>query len=161
MAGMFEGVVISLGADHAGFELKEYLKEFLVGEGAEIIDFGTDSSARVDYPWFCAHAAQAVRDKKARFGIVVGGSGQGEQISANKVHGIRAALCQDEYTARLARAHNDANVIALGARVVPPEYAEEILKVFLSTSFEGGRHVARLAQIAEIEVSEAKRALES
>lgn len=159
MTGTFEGLVIALGADHAGFELKEYLKAYLISNGAEVIDFGTDSDERVDYPWFCAHAGEAVRDGRARFGLVLGGSGQGEQISANKVHGVRAALCPDEYTARLARNHNDANVIAMGSRVVPPAYAEAILKVFLSAEFDGGRHEARLAQIAEIEVSEAKRAL--
>ena len=156
---MYEGLAIAVGADHAGYELKEHLKGFLVERGARIIDFGTDSTERVDYPWFCARAARAVRDGQADFALVVGGSGQGEQISANKVHGVRAALCPDEYTARLARAHNDANVIALGARVVPPAYAEAILAVFLATPFEGERHVPRLHQISDIEREEAELSL--
>lgn len=160
MSDQYSNLIVAMGADHAGYQLKCYLKSYLIEAGAEIIDFGTDSDARVDYPWFCAHAARAVRDRQANFGIVLGGSGQGEQISANKVHGVRAALCPDEYTARLARLHNDANVIALGSRVVPPEYAQDILKVFLTTAFEGERHMARLAQISEIEIDEAKRALE-
>ncbi|MDA8261465.1 MAG: ribose 5-phosphate isomerase B [Actinomycetota bacterium] len=159
MAKLYEGLAIAVGADHAGYELKEHLKGFLVERGARIIDFGTDSTERVDYPWFCARAARAVRDGQADFALVVGGSGQGEQISANKVHGVRAALCPDEYTARLARAHNDANVIALGARVVPPAYAEAILAVFLATPFEGERHVARLHQISDIEREEAELSL--
>ncbi len=159
VGALYEGLSIALGADHAGYELKEHLKAFLAERGAAIMDLGTDSTERVDYPWFCARAARAVRDGKANFGLVVGGSGQGEQIAANKVHGVRAALCPDEYTARLARAHNDANVIALGARVVPPAYAEAILTVFLSTAFEGERHVARLRQIADIEREEAQLSL--
>lgn len=145
---------ISLGCDHAGFELKEYLKEHLVLEGAQIIDHGTFSTEPVDYPDFCAPAARSVALGEADFAIVIGGSGQGEQISANKVNGIRAALCVDEYTARLARAHNDANVISFGARLTAKEYALDILKVFLSTPFEQGRHVARLAKITKIEETE-------
>lgn len=145
---------ISMGCDHAGFELKEYLKENLVLEGVQIIDHGTFSVEPVDYPDYCAPAARSVVQGDADFAIVIGGSGQGEQISANKVNGIRAALCVDEYTARLARAHNDANVISFGARVVAKEYALDILKVFLSTPFEQGRHIARLAKITQIEETE-------
>lgn len=145
---------ISMGCDHAGFELKEYLKENLVLEGVQIIDHGTFSVEPVDYPDYCAPAARSVVQGDADFAIVIGGSGQGEQISANKVKGIRAALCVDEYTARLARAHNDANVISFGARVVAKEYALDILKVFLSTPFEQGRHIARLAKITQIEETE-------
>lgn len=143
-----------MGCDHAGFELKEYLKENLVLEGVQIIDHGTFSVEPVDYPDYCAPAARSVVQGDADFAIVIGGSGQGEQISANKVNGIRAALCVDEYTARLARAHNDANVISFGARVVAKEYALDILKVFLSTPFEQGRHIARLAKITQIEETE-------
>ncbi len=145
---------ISMGCDHAGFELKEYLKENLVLEGVQIIDHGTFSVEPVDYPDYCAPAARSVVQGDADFAIVIGGSGQGEQISANKVNGIRAALCVDEYTARLARAHNDANVSSFGARVVAKEYALDILKVFLSTPFEQGRHIARLAKITQIEETE-------
>ena len=145
---------VSMGCDHAGFELKEYLKENLVLEGVQIIDHGTFSVEPVDYPDYCAPAARSVVQGDADFAIVIGGSGQGEQISANKVNGIRAALCVDEYTARLARAHNDANVISFGARVIAKEYALDILKVFLSTPFEQGRHIARLAKITQIEETE-------
>ena len=141
----------SLGCDHAGYELKEFLKAELIFLGHEVIDHGTNSTDPVDYPDFCAAAAESVISGDADFGVVIGGSGQGEQISANKVNGIRAALCVNEYLARMARAHNDANVISFGARVLAREYALEILKVFISTPFEGGRHVARLDKIAEIE----------
>src|SRR3954451_18140146 len=109
--------VIAIGADHAGFELKSHLVGLLRGEGHEIIDHGTDSTAPVDYPSICAAVGRSVRDGDAAVGIVIGGSGQGEQLAANKVRGVRAALCNDLYTARLARAHNDANVLSIGARV--------------------------------------------
>lgn len=142
---------IALGTDHAGFLLKEDLKGFLTSEGHEIADFGTDSVEPVDYPAFCAAAARAVANGEAERAIVMGGSGQGEQIVANKILGIRAALCHDLYVARLSRAHNDANVLGLGARVVAPEYAREIVRVWLATPFEGGRHVRRLEEIANIE----------
>jgi ribose 5-phosphate isomerase B len=145
---------VVLGADHAGFELKEDLKGFLRDEGHEVQDVGTDSTEPVDYPAFCAAAARVVVAGEADRAIVLGGSGQGEQIAANKVRGIRAALCHDLYLARLSREHNDANVLALGARVVAPTYAREIVRVWLATPFEGGRHVARLDQIAEIERGE-------
>jgi ribose 5-phosphate isomerase B len=142
---------IALGSDHAGYELKQHLVGLLAAEGHEIIDHGTDSTATVDYPAFCAAAGRSVRDGIADVGIVVGGSGQGEQLAANKVRGVRAALCNDLYTARLARAHNDANVLSIGARVVGVGLAEEILAVFLATSFDGGRHAQRVAQITELE----------
>jgi ribose 5-phosphate isomerase B len=147
-------VRISLGADHAGFPLKEELKAFLTQEGHEVLDHGTDSTEPVDYPAFCAAAARDVADGRADRAIVLGGSGQGEQIAANKVHGIRAALCHDLYLARLSREHNDANVLALGARIVAPAYAREIVRVWLGTAFEGGRHVPRIEQITEIERGE-------
>jgi ribose 5-phosphate isomerase B len=145
---------IALAADHAGFPLKEDLKAFLIEEGHDVRDHGTDSTEPVDYPAFCAAAAREVASAAADRAIVLGGSGQGEQIAANKVRGIRAALCHDLYLARLSREHNDANVLALGARVVAPAYAREIVRVWLATSFEGGRHVPRLEQIAEIERGE-------
>lgn len=142
---------IALGSDHAGFPLKEDLKVFLAAEGHEVIDVGTDSTEPVDYPAYCAAAARAVADGDADRAIVMGGSGQGEQIVANKIHGVRAALCHDLYVARLSRAHNDANVLGMGARVVAPEYAREIVRVWLATPFEGGRHQRRVEQIANIE----------
>ena len=145
---------IAIGADHAGFPLKEELKGFLETEGHQVIDVGTDSTEPVDYPAFCAAVARAVADGRAERGIVLGGSGQGEQIVANKIDGIRASLCHDLYTARLAREHNDANVLGLGARVIAPTYAKEIVRLWLATPFEGGRHVARIEQIAMIERGE-------
>ena len=145
---------IALGSDHAGFPLKERLKAFLTDEGHEVIDVGTDSESPVDYPAFCADAARAVVQGRADRAIVLGGSGQGEQIAANKVRGIRAALCHDLYLARLSREHNDANVLAMGGRIVASAYAEEIVKVWLATPFQGGRHVPRIAQIAAIEGGE-------
>ena len=147
---------IALGADHAGFPLKTLFIERLKGAGHEVLDQGTDSEEPVDYPPFCAAAARAVVRGQADRGIVMGGSGQGEAIAANKVHGARAALCNDLFTAKLGRLHNDANVLAIGARIVAPQLAYEILQVFLDTPFEGGRHVARLEQIAAIEQEECR-----
>jgi ribose 5-phosphate isomerase B len=147
-------VKIAIASDHAGFALKSLLIKHLKEGGHEIVDLGTDSEASVDYPPFCAAAARAVVRGEADRGIVLGGSGQGEQIAANKVHGARAALCNDLFTARLGRQHNNANVLAMGARIVAPELAYEILSVFLDTPFEGGRHVRRLDEIAAIEQEE-------
>ena len=145
---------IAIGADHAGFLLKEHLKETLTRLGHEVDDHGTHSEASVDYPPICASVGRAVVAGRADRGIVLGGSGQGEQIAANKVRGVRAALCNDLFTARLSRQHNNANVLSMGGRIVAPPLAEEILKVFLETEFQGGRHVARLAEIAAIEAGE-------
>ena len=147
---------IALGADHAGFPLKTLFIERLKAAGHEILDQGTDSEEPVDYPPFCAAAARAVVRGQADRGIVMGGSGQGEAIAANKVHGARAALCNDLFTAKLGRLHNDANVLAIGARIVAPQLAYEILQVFLDTPFEGGRHVPRLEQLAAIEQEECR-----
>ena len=145
---------VAVGADHAGFPLKEDLKGFLTDEGHDVLDVGTDSTEPVDYPPFCAAAAHAVVAGEADRAIVLGGSGQGEQIAANKVDGIRAALCHDLFLARLSREHNDANVLAIGARVVAPAYAREIVRIWLATPFDGGRHAARLEQIHRIERGE-------
>jgi ribose 5-phosphate isomerase B len=147
-------VLIAVGSDHAGFALKAHLAGVLRSAGHEVADLGTDSDAPVDYPKFCAAVGREVASGAADRGVVLGGSGQGEQIAANKVHGVRAALCNDLYTARLSRSHNDANVLAMGARIVAFELAEEILGVWLSTPFEGGRHVQRIEQIAAIEQEE-------
>jgi len=144
-------VRISLGSDHAGFDLKEHLILFLEEQGHETIDCGTHSTESVDYPEFCANAARAVVAGEADFAIVMGGSGQGEQLAANKVKGVRAALCNDLYLARMAREHNDANVLSIGARVVGIGLAEEIVTLFLSTNFEGGRHQRRVDQVMAIE----------
>jgi ribose 5-phosphate isomerase B len=147
-------VRIAMGCDHAGYLLKEALKVFLNGEGHEVEDFGTDSEEMVDYPDFCAAAARAVVDGRADRGIVLGGSGQGEQLAANKVRGTRAALCNDLYLAELSRRHNDANVLAMGGRIVAVALAKEIVRLWLATPFEGGRHARRLEQVAEIERGE-------
>ena len=145
---------VSMGCDHAGYPLKEVLKAFLAEEGHEVLDFGTDSEEMVDYPDFCAAAGRAVVDGRADRGIVLGGSGQGEQLAANKVQGVRAALCNDLHLAELSRRHNDANVLAMGGRIVAPHLAKEIARLWLATPFEGGRHVRRLEQVHEIERGE-------
>jgi ribose 5-phosphate isomerase B len=142
---------IAVGADHAGFTLKQHLAELLRSEGHSVIDLGTDSEEPVDYPIYCSAVGRAVRDGQADVGLVVGGSGQGEQLAANKVRGVRAALCNDLYTARFARLHNDANVLSMGARVVGVGLAEEILHTFLATEFEGGRHAHRVAMLTALE----------
>jgi ribose 5-phosphate isomerase B len=144
---------IAIGADHAGFALKEHFKQTLAKLGHQVDDHGTGSEAPVDYPPICAAVGRAVVNGRADRGIVLGGSGQGEQIAANKVRGIRAALCNDLFTARLSRQHNDANVLSMGGRIVAFGLADEILSVWLSTPFEGGRHLSRVNQIAEIEQS--------
>ena len=145
---------IAIGADHAGFELKQHLVKYLSSKGLQVADHGTNSTESVDYPEICANVARVVRDGKADVGIVLGGSGQGEQIAANKVHGVRAALCNDLYLAEMARSHNNANVLSMGARVVSQQLAEQIVDKFLSTEFEGGRHERRVAQLGKIEESE-------
>ena len=145
---------VAIGCDHAGFLLKQHLLKVLAELGHEAIDFGTHSEEPVDYPYYCASVARAVVRGEADRGIVLGGSGQGEQMAANKVRGARAALCNDLFTARLSRQHNNANVLSMGGRIVAPGLADEILKVWLTTEFEGGRHEARLAQLAQIEEEE-------
>jgi ribose 5-phosphate isomerase B len=142
---------IAIGADHAGFSLKEHLKATLERFGHTVDDHGTHSEASVDYPPICFAVARAVTEGRADRGIVLGGSGQGEQIAANKVAGTRAALCNDLYTARLSREHNDANVLSMGGRIVAFGLADEILTLWLDTKFEGGRHQQRLDQIREAE----------
>jgi ribose 5-phosphate isomerase B len=142
---------IAIGADHAGFELKQHLVTLLGAWGHDPVDLGTHSTEPVDYPVYCSAVGRAVRDGDADLGLVVGGSGQGEQLAANKVRGVRAALCNDLYTARYSRLHNDANVLSMGARVVGVGLAEEILATFLSTDFEGGRHARRVAMLAILE----------
>jgi ribose 5-phosphate isomerase B len=145
---------IAIGADHAGFVLKQYLVDMLRNLGHAVDDRGTHSDASVDYPAVCAEVGREVVTGRADRGIVIGGSGQGEQIAANKVHGVRAALCNDLYTARMSREHNDANVLAMGGRIVAPGLADEIIKLWLATPFEGGRHQRRIDQISAIERGE-------
>ena len=142
---------IAIGSDHAGFLLKQHLVDRLRQQGHDVDDQGTGSTESVDYPAICAGVGRTVRDGDAQFGIVLGGSGQGEQLAANKVRGVRAALCNCLYTARMARAHNDANVLSIGARVVGEGLAEEIVDTFLATEFEGGRHQRRVDQVMALE----------
>jgi ribose 5-phosphate isomerase B len=145
---------IAVASDHAGFQLKQVVVSHLEKSGHEVIDLGTDSEEPVDYPPICAAAGRAVVAGRADFGIVLGGSGQGETMAANKVRGVRAALCLNEYTARLARSHNDANVLGLGGRILGDGLALAIVDLFLATPFDGGRHQRRVAQLAEIEAEE-------
>jgi ribose 5-phosphate isomerase B len=144
-------VRIAIGADHAGFLLKEHFKQTLARLGHVVDDHGTGSEDPVDYPPICIGVGRAVAEGRADRGIVLGGSGQGEQIAANKVPGIRAALCNDLYTARLSRQHNDANVLSMGGRIVAFGLADEILTLWLNTPFEGGRHQRRIDEITAAE----------
>lgn len=144
---------IAIGSDHAGYDLKQHVIAFLSAEGHDVTDHGTNSTDSVDYPPFCAAVARAVVADEADVGIVMGGSGQGEQIAANKVAGARAALCNDLYLARMAREHNNANVLSIGGRVVGTGLAEEIVRLFLTTEFEGGRHQRRIDLITDIEAA--------
>lgn len=138
---------ISLGSDHAGFRYKERVKQLLQSLGHQVKDFGTFSDQPVDYPVFIRPAAEAVAAGECDRGVVFGGSGNGEAMVANKVRGVRCALCWNEETAKLSRQHNDANVLSIGERVVPEELALEIVRVWLETSFEGGRHQRRVAML--------------
>lgn len=156
MPRTLRAVRIAIGSDHAGFRLKAHLVSFLEQAGHEVSDLGTDSEASVDYPPICAAVGRAVASGQCDRGIVMGGSGQGEQIAANKVHGVRAALCNDLYTARMSRAHNDANVLSIGARIVAEGLAEEIVTLWLATPFDGDRHSRRVQQLADIENEECR-----
>jgi ribose 5-phosphate isomerase B len=140
---------IAIGSDHAGFNYKERIKKFLKDSGHEVVDFGTDSTAPVDYPLFIRPVAEAVSREEFDRGIVLGGSGNGEAMVANRIRGIRCALCWDRESARLARQHNNANMLSLGERMMPEETALDIVKVWIETAFEGGRHEKRIAQIDE------------
>lgn len=144
---MLRALKIAIGSDHAGFEYKEKIKALLTSLGHEVRDFGTSSAEPVDYPLFIRPTAEAVARGECDRGIVLGGSGNGEAIVANKVRGIRCALCWSLETARLAREHNDSNVLSMGQRMIPDELALEIVKVWLVTPFEGGRHSRRIAEI--------------
>jgi ribose 5-phosphate isomerase B len=142
---------IAIASDHAGFRLKEEVKLLLGELGHEVRDFGTHSEEPVDYPDFIGRAADAVRRGECARAVVLGGSGNGEAMVANKVPGLRCALCHDVTTARLARAHNDANALALGQRITGSEVVRDIVRVWLDTPFEGGRHQRRLEKMAALE----------
>lgn len=142
---------IGIGSDHGGFELKEVVKEYLSKEGIEFIDYGVDSKVSVDYPVYAKKVADAVVSKEVDRGIVICGTGIGISIAANKVKGIRCALCGDTYSARMSREHNNANMLALGGRVLGVDLALEILSVWLKGEFQGGRHEIRVNKISEIQ----------
>jgi ribose 5-phosphate isomerase B len=142
---------VAVGSDHGGLDLKKVVDEVLAAEGIEVIDIGTNSPDPVDYPDYAQKVAEMVRDGSADLGILVCGTGIGMSIAANKVAGIRAALAWDIFTARMARRHNNANVLALGGRVTGPELAKEIVRAFVRESFESGRHEKRVNKIARIE----------
>lgn len=142
---------IAIGADHAGFALKEKVREYLISKGYEVEDHGTDSTEAVDYPDFAERVATRVAAKEAAFGVLMCGTGLGVAMSANKVPGIRAAPCNDTLSARMAREHNDANVLAMGGRLLDEATARKILDTWLSTPFAGGRHQRRVDKIAGID----------
>lgn len=138
------GMKIALGSDHAGFRYKEEIKRWLTERGHEVHDFGTDSEESVDYPFFIRPAAEAVAAGLCERAIVLGGSGNGEAMTANRIKGVRCALCWNEETARLGRQHNDANALSIGERMISLETALEIVRIWLETPFEGGRHLRRI-----------------
>lgn len=139
---------IAIGSDHAGFDLKQVLAVYLAELGDDVLDLGTDGPASVDYPDFGAAVAAAVADGRARFGVVVCGTGIGISIAANRNPKVRAAVCHDHVTAEMSRRHNDANILALGARIIGIEVAKDCLRTFLTTPFDGGRHVGRVAKLS-------------
>ena len=142
---------ISIGSDHAGFEYKQALAEMLRAQGHEVIDVGTHSADSTDYPLWCIPAAEKVASGEAEKGIVIGGSGNGEAIAANKVKGIRCAVAWNDDTARLGSQHNNANVLSIGERMASLETAKRLVDIWLSTPFEGGRHVKRIEELAKYE----------
>jgi ribose 5-phosphate isomerase B len=149
--------IVAIGADHGGFDLKQQLKDYLRDWGYQVLDLGTDSADAVDYPDFAEAVGNAVASGEAWLGIVLDSAGIGSSIAANKVPGVRAALCYDRATARNSREHNDANVLTLGAKLIAPEAAREIVALWLSTAFAGGRHQRRVDKIRSIEERSAKR----
>jgi ribose 5-phosphate isomerase B len=138
---------IAIGSDHAGYRYKEEIRQFLEGQGHSVTDFGTHSEEPADYPLFIRPVAEAVARREFDRGIVLGGSGNGEAITANRIKGIRCSLCWNAESARLARQHNDANVLSLGQRMMSLETALEIVRTWLETAFEGGRHQRRIELI--------------
>jgi ribose 5-phosphate isomerase B len=140
---------VALASDHAGYFYKERIKAYLGTLGHEVMDFGTDSAKPVDYPLFIRPAAEAVARGECERGVVLGGSGNGEAMVANKVPGIRCALCWNDNSAQLARRHNDANIVSIGQRMISEKTALEVVRIFLETKFEGGRHLRRIKEIQE------------
>ena len=148
---------ISLGSDHAGFEYKQAIAEMLRTQGHEVMDCGTHSADSTDYPLWCIPAAEKVANGEADKGIVFGGSGNGEAIAANKVKGVRCAIAWSDETARLGSEHNNANVLSIGERMVSLETAKRLVDIWLSTPFEGGRHLKRIEELARYEVGQSMK----
>jgi len=144
-------VRVAIGSDHAGFELKGLLTEHLLALGHRVEDHGAKDLSRVDYPDYAASVARAVADARADFGVIICGTGVGMSIAANKIRGIRAAAVSEPTSARLAREHNDANILCLGQRIIGPDQARACAEAFLAASFEGGRHQPRIAKISALE----------
>ena len=142
---------IAIGCDHAAFEYKEKLVKFLEGKGYKVLDMGTDSTESCDYPIFADKVCNKITDKEADCGILICGTGIGMSMAANKIKGIRAAVCSDEFSAKYTRLHNDANVMCMGARTLGPGLACELAEIFLTTGFEGGRHQRRVDLITALE----------
>lgn len=153
--------IITLGCDHAGFLLKEEIKKWLLSRHYTVVDCGTHSTENVDYIDYVYPAVKKITEKEADFSIVICGTGLGASYVANKVHGIRAALCQDEFSAKLSRLHNNANVLALGGRILAPAKAIDLVEIWLNTPFEGGRHEARIQKLHKIEEDECINALKN
>lgn len=147
---------IAIGSDHAGYEAKERAKDVLASLGAEVLDVGTSGSESVDYPDFGAAVGRAVARGEAERGVLICGSGIGISIAANKIAGVRAAVCWNEETARLARQHNDANIICIGARFIEPDLAARMIQTFMETDFDGGRHQQRINKIAKLDEERAR-----
>ena len=142
---------VAMACDHGGFELKNTLKQELIAMGHEVVDFGCDSTASVDYPDYGYKAAKAVATGECEKGVVICGTGIGISISCNKVNGIRCALCHDVFSAKATRAHNDANMLAMGQRVIGPGHAVEVLHAFFEGEYEGGRHDLRIQKLMAME----------
>ena len=142
---------IAIGSDHAGYEYKEHIKRYLTEQGHDVRDFGTHSNESVDYPLFIRPVAEAVASGEFERGVVLGGSGNGEAMVANRIRGIRCALCWNERSARLCRAHNNANAISIGAQMISIQQALEIVDIWLKTPFDGGRHLRRINKITDLE----------
>jgi ribose 5-phosphate isomerase B len=154
-----QGFVVAIGSDHAGYALKEEIKRYLVELGYSYEDFGTMSEESVDYPIFGAHIAESVSNGECKRGILICATGIGMSIVANKIFGVRAALCHSVETTRLAREHNDANILVMGSKIVGPELAKEMVKCFLNSGHLAGRHARRVNRIIEIEMEEIHKAI--
>ena len=145
---------IAIGNDHGAVELKQHLVKYLEAQGHEVVNLGTDETKSTDYPIYAERVANAVLSGECRFGILICGTGIGISISANKIHGVRCALCSEPVSAALSRQHNDANILAMGARTIGPVMAEEIVRTFLTEQFEGGRHAIRVGKIMALDRGE-------